>query len=75
MVIQRIYAKPAAASMSEPVPGVASGAPLVLPVGAHVSGIAAAGEDLAVWVTGPAGDQIWLVDPRTGARLAMTAPK
>jgi len=76
VVIQRIYAKPAVASMSEPVPGAPSGAPLTLPAGSHVSGIAAAGDELAVWVSGPGGDQIWLLDPRTGARfVAMTAPK
>jgi hypothetical protein len=74
VVIQRIYAKPEAASISL-APGLPTGA-LVLPAGSRVSGIAATGEELAVWVTGPDGDQIWLVDPRTGARfVAMTAAK
>jgi len=74
VVIQRIYAKPEAASMSAPVPGGQAG-PWVLQAGSHVSGIAAAGGELAVWVSGPAGDQIWLLDPRTGGRtVAITAP-
>jgi hypothetical protein len=73
VVIQRIYAKPEAASMSTPVPG---GGPLVLAGRAHVSGIAAVGDEVAVWVSGPEGDQIWLLDPRTGRHfVAMTAPK
>jgi streptogramin lyase len=76
VVIQRIYAKPAAASMSVPLPGSPVSAPFVLPVGSRVAGIAAAGAELAVWVTGPAGDQIWLLDPRSGAHfVTMTAPK
>ncbi len=72
VVIQRIYARPAAASISAPAPG----GKLVLPAGSHVAGIAAAGGELAVWVSGPEGDQIWLLDPRTGAGfVTMTAPK
>ncbi len=76
VVIQRIYARPAAPSMSAAAWTPPPADPLVLPAGSRVSGIAAAGDDLAVWVSGPAGDQIWLVDPRTGARfVTMTAPK
>ncbi len=76
VVIQRIYAKPGAASMSAPPPGAPAGGALVLPKGTHISGIAAAGGELAVWVSGPDGDQIWLVDPRTSARfVTVAAPK
>ncbi len=58
VVIQRIYAKPAAPSMS------AIAAP---PAGQHVAGIAAAGDYVAVWETGPLGDRILSIDPATGA--------
>ncbi len=76
VVIQRIYAKPAAASISEAPWTPPKTDPLMLPPGSRISGIASAGGDLAVWVTGPAADQIWLVDPRTGARfVTMTASK
>jgi len=37
-----------------------------LPAGDAIKSIAAAGADLAIWVTGPAGDQILLLDPATG---------
>jgi hypothetical protein len=51
-------------------------APAVLGKGEHVAGMAAAGADVAVWVTGPAGDRVLLLDPRTGAvTVALTAPK
>jgi hypothetical protein len=51
-------------------------APAVLGKGEHVAGMAAAGADVAVWVSGPAGDRVLLLDPRTGAvTVALTAPK
>jgi hypothetical protein len=53
---------PAGASVGTP-----AGAPALLPAGAHIAGIAAAGDGVAVWISGPGGDQLWLVDPRTGA--------
>ncbi len=56
VVIQRIYAKPAAASMSA--------APAD---GERVAGIAGAGGYVAVWESGPDGDRIVTIDPATGA--------
>ncbi len=58
VVIQRIYAKPAAPSMS------AIAAP---PAGEHVAAIAAAGNYVAVWETGPQGDKILTINLATGA--------
>ncbi len=58
VVIQRIYAKPAAPSM------IAIAAP---PAGEHVAGIAAAGDYVAVWETGPQGDKIVSINLATGA--------
>jgi Family of unknown function (DUF6476) len=68
VVIHRIYAKPAA-----PAPEVVPGVPAVLPPasnvlgrGEHVSGIAGAGGVVAVWVSGPEGDRVLLLDPVSG---------
>jgi hypothetical protein len=68
VIIQRIYAKPAAPSM--PI----AGAPVKLAPGEHVAGIAGAGGAIAVWVTGPAGDRILLIDPATGGLSVVLAP-
>jgi hypothetical protein len=66
VVIQRIYARPAAASMSaEPVGVAPAGA---APAGGErIAGIAGAGGYVAVWETGPDGDRILTIDPATGA--------
>jgi hypothetical protein len=56
VVIQRIYAKPTATSMSA--------APAD---GERVAGIAGAGGYVAVWESGPDGDRIVTIDPATGA--------
>jgi len=68
VVIHRMYGKPAAAT-----PGIIQGtrialapASTLLARGEHVSGIAAAGGELAIWITGPAGDKVLLLDPATG---------
>jgi hypothetical protein len=68
VVIHRIYAKP-----DVPAPGVVPGVPAVLPAasnvlgrGEHVSGIAGAGGAVAIWVSGPEGDRVLLLDPGTG---------
>jgi len=87
-IIHRLYAResappPMVAALGVPAaPVVASTAGasppadgVALPAGSHISGIASAGADVAVWVTGPAGDQLWLVNPQTGARyVALAAP-
>jgi len=88
VVIHRIYARTAEPSnvsgpaepsnVSGPAAVSAMGAvaPAVLGKGEHVAGMAAAGADVAVWVSGPAGDRVLLLDPRTGAvTVALTAPK
>jgi len=77
VVIHRIYAKPAQPSITAVLPGepaAAAAAPDNAP-GRHVAGIAAAGGDLAVWQTGPGGDRILLLDPRTGAVTTVALPK
>jgi len=74
VIIHRLYAKPSPPSMAA---APAAGAPAAaisslptltnrLPAGDAIKSIAAAGADLAIWVTGPAGDQILLLDPATG---------
>jgi hypothetical protein len=76
VVIHRIYGKPAAAT-----PGTIQGASVALAPssllarGEHISGIAGAGGELAIWVTGPAGDKVLLLDPATGKiGLAISTP-
>jgi hypothetical protein len=56
VVIQRIYARPAAPSMS-----VGPGS------GERIAGIAGAGGYVAVWETGADGDRVLSVDLATGA--------
>ncbi len=72
VVIHRIYDVAAAPSMPVPVPAGAAG-PVTLAAGERVAGIAAAGSDVAVWVTGPDGDRVLLVDPRTGGATVVVA--
>jgi streptogramin lyase len=70
VVITRIYASPAAPSMS------AGAGPAVLPAGSRIMGVAAAGGVFAVWVSGTGGDRVYLVDPRTGGvRLVVSGGK
>ncbi len=71
VVIQRIYASPAAPSMS-----AGAGLSVVLPAGSRIAGVAAADGAFAVWVSGAGGDRLYLVDPRTGAvSLAVSVGK
>ncbi|HQT39760.1 MAG TPA: hypothetical protein PK231_10070 [Acidocella sp.] len=80
VVIKRIYAKPAATSMTAPVTAVIPGESTpVLPVGTlaageHVAGIAGAGGMLAIWVSGAAGDRVMLLNPQTGALNTVLVP-
>ncbi len=70
VVIKRIYASPAAPSMSAVPAGVVS----ALPAGSRIMGLAGAGGAFAVWVSGPGGDAVYLLDPATGAvREAVSA--
>jgi hypothetical protein len=66
VVIHRLYAKPSPQSM--PVPAVTAFPTLTnrLPAGDTIKSIAGAGTDLAIWVSGPDGDQILLLNPTTG---------
>lgn len=86
-VIHRLYARfnapsiPAAplAAPVAPVAGNVAVAPEVaaeLAPGEHIAGIAAAGPDVAVWVSGPKGERVLLLDPVSGrARVGLqTAP-
>jgi hypothetical protein len=69
IVIHRIYGKPAAlAPASGSVPGMLPGLPAsnVLAHGERIEGIAGAGGEVALWVSGPGGDRVLLLDPGTG---------
>jgi hypothetical protein len=71
-VIHRLYARNDAPSMAQPLatpaaPALPAGlASTILPPGEHIAGIAAAGGRIAVWVSGPQGDRLLLVDPLSG---------
>jgi hypothetical protein len=75
-VIHRLYAKKPVASMQAPalvapmaatvaVP-LPAGAPLMLAPGEHIVGIAGAGGDVAVWVSGPQGERVLLLNLASG---------
>lgn len=77
VIIHRLYAKPPAPSMPAPVPGAPATLPTLtnrLPAGDSIKSIAAAGASLAIWVTGPDGDQILLLNPATG-QLSLAVSK
>jgi hypothetical protein len=75
VVIHRLYARNSAPSMTAATLPPATGV-LALPAGAHITALAAAGGTFAVSVSGPSGEQLWLIDPETGGRrLVITAPK
>jgi hypothetical protein len=76
-IIHRLYARVSAPPPMQAVPLTAPPAPMApvaavagaaaeLAPGEHISGIAAAGPDVAVWVSGPNGDRLLLVDPAGG---------
>jgi hypothetical protein len=77
-IIHRLYDRNSAPSPMAAAPLAAPMAPATLftpPAGGpavrlqqgeHISGIAAAGADVAVWVNGPAGDRLLLLNPATG---------
>ncbi len=83
VIIHRLYARTADSSIigsrepTSPMVNIpAAGQGVTLAAGDHVAGIATAGDDLAVWVTGAGGDRILLISPKTGARtVILTAPK
>ena len=75
VIIHRIYAKQPAPSMAAAtapavVPGATAALPAManrLPAGDYIKAIAAAGADVAIWVGGPDGDRVLLVNPATGS--------
>ncbi len=87
-IIHRLYARFTVPSTA-PVPSVASvPAPQAVPAaavppaaaaqlapGERISGIASAGAELAIWVSGAKGDRLLLLDPVTGrARIVLSSP-
>jgi len=42
---------------------------LQLPQGSRIAGIAGSDQELAIWVTGPQGDRVLLLDQRSGRVL------
>ncbi|MDE1907092.1 MAG: hypothetical protein KGH75_11650 [Rhodospirillales bacterium] len=61
---------PAALPAAMPAGALAQLAP-----GEHIAGIASAGAELAVWVNGPNGDRLLLLNPVTGqARAVLASP-
>ncbi|GBQ34995.1 hypothetical protein AA11237_0874 [Acidocella aminolytica 101 = DSM 11237] len=86
-VIHRLYASFNAPptpphEAAAPAPGAvppalppASVAAAKLAPGEHISGIASAGGDVAIWVSGPTGDRLLLLNPATGqTRVALASP-
>ncbi len=71
VVINRLYARQDAPSIFTPAPVVATAA---LAPGEHIAGIAAAGADVAIWVTGPGGDRLLLLDPASGTLRTALGP-
>jgi|ERR1700679_2650864 hypothetical protein len=70
-VIHRLYARndaPSMAPLAAPAAPVLSSGPMptILAPGEHIAGIAAAGGRIAVWVSGPQGDRLLLIDPASG---------
>ena len=77
-IIHRLYARETAppsmvaAPLAGPMAPVAATAAALQP-GEHIAGIAAAGADVAVWVSGPAGARLLLLDPASGqVRVGLT---
>lgn len=75
VVIHRLYARTPAPASMVPVSAGAMNAKTLTP-GEKIIGIAGAGGDLAVWVSGPQGDHVLLIDPATGkvSNALRTAP-
>ncbi len=77
-VVHRLYAKRLVPSMPAMAPAVQGGgaANAGLAPGEHIAGIASAGGDVAIWVTGPRGDRLLLLDPASGGvSEVLGAPK
>jgi len=73
VVIKRFFAPAAALPDMAAAPARQAGA-ATLPPGSRILGLAGAGDTFAIWTSGPAGAQVYLLDPATGAlRLAVQA--
>ena len=74
-VIHRLYANHAAPSIRAAPPVLSATAAQLLP-GERIEGIAGVGGEIALWVSGPQGERVLLLDPVSG-RLSValrTAP-
>ncbi len=69
VVIQRIYAHPPAPSMP-----AATSAAAALGTGESIKAISNAGADVAVWVSGPKGDRLLMIDPASGQARVVLGP-
>ncbi len=72
-IIHRLYARvtappPISAPLSVPQAPMAPSPAVAaqLPPGEHIAGIAAAGAEVAVWVNGPSGGRLLLLNPASG---------
>jgi hypothetical protein len=75
-IIHRLYARnsapppsaaaPLSAPMAPVAPMVPAGMAASLAPGEHIAGIAGAGAYVAVWVSGPSGDRLLLLNPASG---------
>jgi hypothetical protein len=72
-IIHRLYARvsappPMAMPLALPALPAVAAVPVAaqLPPGEHIAGIAAAGGDVAVWVNGPDGGRLLLLNPVSG---------
>ena len=83
-VIHRLYASFATPSTPQTMASApVSAVPVEMPAGVvaqlapgeRISGIAPAGAELAVWLSGPKGDRLLLLNPVTGqARVVLASP-
>ncbi len=64
-VIHRLYANHAAPSIQAMPLAAAAAAAQLLP-GERIRGIAGAGGEIALWVSGPQGERVLLLDPVSG---------
>ncbi|WBO57783.1 hypothetical protein GT370_10660 [Acidocella sp. MX-AZ03] len=69
-VVQGVVAQGAAVPAGG---GPAAGGMVALQPGERVAGIASAGAELAIWVRGPQGERVLLLDPATGQSHAVLA--
>ncbi len=64
-VVHRLYARKAAPSRQEAMPVAVAGS-VALEAGEKIQGIAGTGDEIAVWVSGPGGGRVLLIDPSNG---------